>query len=110
MLLIAAMLPVAPGHAASEVRLKDIAQVLQARSNQLMGFGLVVGLRGTGDSAQTGFTKMALTNLLNRSGLVPQSNIPAPADFRSRNVAAVMVTASLPPFVKPGATLDVTIS
>ena len=97
-------------HAASEVRIKDIAQVLQARDNQLFGFGLVIGLRGSGDTAQTGFTKLALTNLLNRVGVVPQANIPNPADFRSRNVAAVMVTANLPPFIREGRRLDISVS
>ncbi|MCX5726789.1 MAG: flagellar basal body P-ring protein FlgI [Candidatus Saganbacteria bacterium] len=87
------------------VRIKDIAHVLQARKNQLMGFGLVVGLRHTGDSTQTGFTRQALTNLLSRMGVVPES-----VDFRSRNVAAVMVTADLPPFIKSGQELDVTVS
>jgi flagellar P-ring protein precursor FlgI len=87
------------------VRIKDIAHVLEARDNQLMGFGLVVGLRNTGDRGRTGFTQQALTNLLSRMGVVPQS-----VNFRSRNVAAVMVTATLPPFVKSGQKLDVTVS
>lgn len=87
------------------VRIKDIAHVLEARDNQLMGFGLVVGLRNTGDRGRTGFTQQALTNLLSRMGVVPQS-----VDFRSRNVAAVMVTATLPPFLKSGQKLDVTVS
>lgn len=93
-------------HAVSpSVRIKDIAHILEARENQLMGFGLVVGLRNTGDRSQTGFTQQALTNLLSRMGVVPQA-----VDFRSRNVAAVMVTATLPPFVKPGQKLDITVS
>jgi len=87
------------------VRIKDIAHILEARENQLMGFGLVVGLRNSGDRSQTGFTQQALTNLLSRMGVVPQS-----VDFKSRNVAAVMVTATLPPFVKPGQKLDITVS
>lgn len=87
------------------VRIKDIAHILEARENQLMGFGLVVGLRNTGDRSQTGFTQQALTNLLSRMGIVPQS-----VDFKSRNAAAVIVTANLPPFVKPGQKLDVTVS
>ncbi|NQT30073.1 MAG: flagellar basal body P-ring protein FlgI [Candidatus Saganbacteria bacterium] len=87
------------------VRVKDIAHVLEARDNQLMGFGLVVGLKNTGDRSQTGFTQQALTNLLSRMGVVPQS-----VDFKSRNVAAVMVTATLPSFVKPGQKMDVTVS
>ena len=91
--------------ASPAVRLKDIAHILEARDNQLMGFGLVVGLHNTGDKTRTGFTEQALTNLLSRMGLVPQA-----VDFKSRNVAAVMVTATLPPFVKSGQKLDVTVS
>ena len=91
--------------ASPSVRIKDIAHILEARDNQLLGFGLVVGLRNTGDKSQTGFTQQALTNLLSRMGVVPQS-----VDFKSKNVAAVIVTAVLPPFVKPGQKLDVTVS
>ncbi|MFA4967723.1 MAG: flagellar basal body P-ring protein FlgI [Candidatus Margulisiibacteriota bacterium] len=86
------------------VRIKDIGHVLEARDNQIMGFGLVVGLRNTGDSQQTGFTKQAMTNLLSKMGVAPQ------IDFKSRNVAAVMVTANLPAFAKSGQKLDVTVS
>lgn len=86
------------------VRIKDISHILQARENQLMGFGLVVGLRNTGDSHQTGFTQQAMTNLLSKMGVTPQ------VDFKSRNVAAVMVTAKLGPFLKPGQKIDVTVS
>ncbi|OGC22126.1 hypothetical protein A2291_07145 [candidate division WOR-1 bacterium RIFOXYB2_FULL_42_35] len=91
--------------ASPSVRIKDIAHVLEARENQLMGFGLVVGLNNSGDKTQTGFSQQALTNLLSRMGMVPQG-----IDFKSKNVAAVMVTATLPPFIKPGQKLDVTIS
>src|SRR3989338_8781599 len=92
-----------PALAASPaVRIKDIAHVLEARDNQLLGFGLVVGLRNSGDKSQTGYTQQALTNLLSRMGVVPQA-----VDFKSRNAAAVMVTATLPPFVKPGQKLDI---
>ena len=91
--------------ASPPVRIKDIAHVLEARENQLMGFGLVVGLRNTGDRTQTGFTQQALTNLLSRMGVVPQS-----VDFQSRNAAAVMVTANLPAFMQPGQKIDVTVS
>jgi flagellar P-ring protein FlgI len=87
------------------VRIKDIAHILGARENQLMGFGLVVGLNNTGDKTQTGFTQQALTSLLSRMGVVPQT-----VDFKSRNVAAVMVTATLPPYGKSGQKLDVTVS
>jgi flagellar P-ring protein FlgI len=91
--------------AAVPVRLKDIGHILEARDNQLMGFGLVVGLKNTGDTIQTEFTKIALTNLLSRMGIVPMDR-----EFRSKNVAAVMVTAKLPPFVNNGQKIDVTVS
>jgi flagellar P-ring protein precursor FlgI len=92
------------GAVSPAVRIKDIAHIIQARENQLMGFGLVVGLRNTGDSQQTGFTKQAMTNLLSKMGMAPQ------VDFKSRNVAAVMVTANLQAFVKSGQKMDVTVS
>lgn len=91
-------------NASPPVRIKDIAHVLGARENQVMGFGLVVGLKNTGDSQSTGFTKQAMTNLLSKMGVTPQ------IDFKSRNVAAVMVTASLPPFVKSGQKIDINVS
>ncbi|MDI6731487.1 MAG: flagellar basal body P-ring protein FlgI [Candidatus Margulisbacteria bacterium] len=95
-----------PAHAASlSARIKDIGHILEARDNQLMGFGLVVGLYNTGDKTATGFTQQALTNLLSRMGVVPQS-----VNFKSRNVAAVMVTATLPPFIKSGQKIDVNVA
>ncbi len=110
--------------ASPPVRIKDIAQVRDARDNQIMGFGLVVGLKQTGDSTQTEFTKQALTNLLSQMGIstpAPTSrsvtnpiynltNVPTNKEFKSKNVAAVMVTANLPAFVKPGQKIDVTVS
>ena len=99
------LFPLTFSYAANSVRLKDIAHVLEARDNQLMGFGLVAGLRNTGDSTQTQFTKQALTNLLSRMGIAPQDK-----EFRSRNVAAVMVTAKLPPFTRTGQKIDVSVS
>ncbi len=87
------------------VRLKDIGNIVEARDNQLLGFGLVVGLHNTGDSRSTGFTHVALRNLLGKLG-VSVGGI----DFNSRNVAAVMVTASLPPFLKKGQKIGVTVS
>lgn len=104
-LLLLLLVPPTAGQAvAPAVRVKDIAHVLEARENQLMGFGLVVGLKNTGDSQQTGFTKQALTNLLSKMGVTPQ------IDFKSRNAAAVMVTCNLPAFVKSGQKVDVTVS
>ena len=90
---------------APSVRVKDIAHVLEARDNQLIGFGLVAGLKNTGDSIQTEFTKQALTNLLSRMGIAPGEK-----EFRSKNVAAVMVTAKLPPFSQVGQKIDVSVS
>lgn len=87
------------------VRLKDIAKIIEDRDNKLMGFGLVVGLRNTGDSKATGFTHLALKNLLGKLGVSVGG-----LDFNSRNVAAVMVTATLPPFMKKGQTIPVTVS
>ena len=91
--------------ASPSVRLKDIAHVLEARDNQLMGFGLVAGLKNSGDTIQTQFTKQALTNLLSRMGIAPQDK-----EFRSKNIAAVMVTAKLPPFTQVGQKIDVVVS
>ncbi len=91
--------------ASPEVRVKDLASVEGVRSNPIIGYGLVVGLQGTGDGTQAAFTIQSLANLLRRSGVtVPQSSI------RVRNVAAVMVTAQLPPFARPGQPLDVQVS
>ena len=82
-------------------RIKDIASVAGVRSNQLIGYGLVVGLNGTGDG--TAFTQQSLKNMLNKFGV--NSN-----EVNSKNVAAVMVNAELPPFAKPGQELNITLS
>ncbi len=86
------------------VRVKDVASVFGARSNQLVGFGLVVGLKGTGDTKSV-FTDKAFTNLLASLGMARDS-----AAYKSRNIAAVMVTSELPAFVKPGQKIDVMVS
>jgi len=91
--------------AAPGVRVKDIARIEGARSNQLMGYGLVVGLDGTGDSKQTIFTPQAIANMLLEFGI----NVPG-ALIRVKNVAAAMVSAELPAFAKPGDRIDVTVS
>jgi flagellar P-ring protein precursor FlgI len=91
--------------AASQVRIKDIAGVQGARGNQLVGYGLVVGLDGSGDSNQAIFTAQSVANSLLRFNI----NVP-PSLVRVRNVAAVMVTAELPPFVKNGSQIDITVS
>lgn len=85
-------------------RIKDLASIAGVRSNQLIGYGLVVGLDGTGD--KTKFTGQSLRNLLVEMGI----NIPAGTDPKSKNVAAVSVHADLPPFVKPGQEIDITVS
>lgn len=85
-------------------RLKDIASVQGVRSNQLVGYGLVVGLDGSGD--KTPFTSQTFRNLMNKFGIT----IPAGVDPKAKNVAAVVVHSDLPPFSKPGQKIDVTIS
>ncbi len=92
---------------AKAVRLKEIAAVQGVRANQLMGYGLVVGLDGTGDqTTQAPFTAQSLNAMLQQMGIT----MPAGATMQLKNVAAVMVTASLPPFAQPGQALDVTVS
>src|SRR5579871_6391425 len=90
-------------HAAA--RLKDLVSLEGVRDNQLMGYGLVVGLAGTGDRQQTLFSAQSLTNLLERMGLTV-----SPTLIQVKNTAAVMVTATLPPFILPGAQIDVTVA
>lgn len=99
-------LAMTPGFAAAE-RIKDIAAVAGVRDNQLLGYGLVVGLDGTGDqTTQTPFTIQSIRNMLNQLGIVVPDNV----NPQLKNVAAVMVHANLPPFAKPGSTIDVTVS
>ena len=86
-------------------QIKDISNIIGVRSNQLIGYGLVVGLDGTGDSTSSKFTSQTLSNLLKNVHV--QLN---PNDIQSKNVAAVMVTATLPPFAREGDKIDVTVS
>jgi flagellar P-ring protein precursor FlgI len=86
-------------------RIKDIAAFEGVRDNQLGGLGLVVGLNGTGDRSQTVFSTQALANMLERSGITIN-----PEQVRVKNIAAVMVTATLPPFIRQGSRIDVTVS
>ena len=88
------------------VRIKDIARVQGERGNQLVGYGLIVGLEGTGDSAQVAFTNQAVRNLVTRFGNRPDTG----AQMKTKNVATVMLTADLPPFAKPGDRVDVVVS
>jgi flagellar P-ring protein FlgI len=105
--LALAVLASALAPAAHAERIKDIATVAGVRGNQLVGYGLVVGLDGTGDqTSQTPFTIQALKNMLAQLGVL----VPANVNPQLRNVAAVTVQASLPPFSKPGQTIDITVS
>ncbi|MCP8687554.1 flagellar basal body P-ring protein FlgI [Marinobacterium sedimentorum] len=85
-------------------RLKDIASVQGVRSNQLVGYGLVVGLDGTGD--KTSFTSQTFRNMLTNFGVI----LPANQNPSSKNIAAVAIHAELPAFAKPGQTIDITVS
>jgi len=90
---------------ASDVRVKDMARIQGVRENELLGYGLVIGLNGTGDKAGTQFTVQSITSMLTRLGIqVPRDKISV------KNVAAVVVTAKLPAFAKSGTTLDVVVS
>lgn len=91
--------------AAGAVRIKDVAKVQGVRSNQLVGYGLVMGLNGTGDSDKTLQTLQSLSSMLKTFGVTVSAS-----QMESKNVAAVMVTAELPAFVKPGDRIDMTVS
>jgi flagellar P-ring protein precursor FlgI len=105
-LLFVLILCVLSGEALAE-RIKDLATVQGVRANQLVGYGLIVGLDGTGDqTTQTPFTVQSLTTMLGQMGV----NLPPGTNLQLKNVAAVMVTAVLPAFAMPGQLLDVTVS
>jgi flagellar P-ring protein precursor FlgI len=89
----------------SAARIKDIARLEGVRNNQLVGYGLVIGLNGSGDSDSTQFTVQSLVNMIERLGVTVN-----PDEVKVDNVAAVIVTAELPPFAKSGATIDVLVS
>jgi flagellar P-ring protein precursor FlgI len=103
---VAALLAVAvPSVYALDARVKDVARIQGVRENELFGYGLVIGLNGTGDKAGTLFTVQSITSMLQRLGIqVPRDRIGV------KNVAAVVVTAKLPAFAKGGTTLDVVVS
>ena len=88
-------------------RLKDLSSIAGVRQNQLSGYGIVVGLDGSGDqTTQTPFTVQSIVSMLQAKGV----NLPAGTSLQLKNVAAVMVTASLPAFAQPGQTIDITVS
>ncbi len=90
---------------ASAARLKDLASIQGVRSNQIIGYGLVVGLDGTGDGSKASFTSQTLANLMKNMGVQINSK-----DLKVKNVASVMITAQLPAFVKTGQDIDITLS
>lgn len=103
LMLLALLLPMS----ASADRIKDMASIQGVRDNQLLGYGIVVGLDGSGDqTTQTPFTVQSIISMLSQMGV----NLPQGTSLQLKNVAAVMVTATLPPFSKPGQTIDVTAS
>jgi flagellar P-ring protein precursor FlgI len=92
-------------------RVKDVATIEGIRDNQLVGYGLVVGLRGTGDSSQTVFPAQTLISALERMGItVPQTGSNSASNMQVKNMAGVFVVATLPPFSRPGYKLDITVS
>ncbi|MDO9711147.1 flagellar basal body P-ring protein FlgI [Paracraurococcus lichenis] len=104
-----ALLAILAGPAAAQpVRIKDIADLEGVRDNQLVGYGLVVGLAGTGDRLRTAiFTRQTLIGMLERLGVNTRDN---EARLETKNVAAVMVTANLPAFARPGSRIDIAVS
>ena len=109
--LLAALLlipPLAAAPAAAQVRIKDIADVEGVRDNQLVGYGLVVGLNGTGDQIDSAvFTRESLIGMLERLGVNTRDQA---AKLQTKNVAAVMVTANLPAFARTGSRIDIAVS
>lgn len=96
-----------PGLATAADRIKDLVSIQGVRENQLVGYGLVVGLDGSGDQVrQTPFTQQSLTNMLSQLGIT----VPQGTNMQVKNVAAVMVTARLPAFARPGQSVDVVVS
>jgi flagellar P-ring protein precursor FlgI len=113
-LLLATLLAGTPAHSATaghQARIKDVATIEGIRDNQLVGYGLVVGLRGTGDSSQTVFPAQTLISTLERMGItVPQTGANSASNMQVKNMAAVFVVATLPPFSRPGYKMDITVS
>ena len=102
MTILIGLFVIQPSYAA---RIKDLAAIKGIRTNQLVGYGLVVGLDGTGDKTGTEFTIQSLVNMLERMGVHVNAN-----DVKVKNVAAVMVTAQMPPFSRIGNRLDIVVS
>lgn len=104
---VVAVVTMLGNQSAQAERLKDLASIQGVRTNQLIGYGLVVGLDGTGDqTVQTPFTVQSIISMMQQMGV----NMPPGTNLQLKNIAAVMVTSTLPPFAQPGQTLDVTVS
>ena len=109
LLLASALVHAEP--ASQKARVKDVATIEGIRDNQLVGYGLVVGLHGTGDSSQTVFPAQTLVSALERMGItVPQTGSNSASNMQVKNMAAVFVVATLPPFSRPGYKMDITVS
>lgn len=91
---------------AKAVPLMDLVDIEGIRGNQLIGYGLVVGLDGTGDKNQVRFTSQSVANMIKQFGI----NLPPNVDPKLKNVAAVTVTAEIPPSYSPGQTVDITVA
>ena len=114
-LLLALILVLPAAGAGAAVRIKDIADIRGLRENQIVGYGLVIGLNGTGDTLRNApFTEQSLQSMLDNMGVNVRNDntnpTARPTTLRTRNVAAVMVTADLPPSIEPGERMDVTVS
>jgi flagellar P-ring protein precursor FlgI len=113
-LAAALLLASSPAHAesvAQKARVKDVATIEGIRDNQLVGYGLVVGLHATGDSSQTVFPAQTLISALERMGVtVPQTGANSASNMQVKNMAGVFVVATLPPFSRPGYKMDITVS
>lgn len=114
LILVTVLSPISlaqPQSSIHRARVKDVATIEGIRDNQLVGYGLVVGLRGTGDSSQTVFPAQTLVSALERMGItVPQTGANSASNMQVKNMAAAFVVATLPPFSRPGYRLDITVS
>src|SRR5215469_8783634 len=111
LIAVVAVVAAQGGQAPQRSRVKDVATIEGIRDNQLVGYGLVVGLHGTGDSSQTVFPAQTLISALERMGVtVPQTGSNSASNMQVKNMAAVFVVATLPPFSRPGYRVDITAS
>lgn len=103
--LLVALLVLVPCFDIEAARVKDVAKIQGVRDNQLLGYGIIVGLNGTGDSTKSDFTINSIVNMMRNFGVTVNVN-----DIKPKNVAAVIVTAKLPAFAKPGDNIDVNVA